>query len=128
MPEQTNEDVVSGFIGLTVVLARRNEMIPARLKPPPIRAIVAAAAARMNADTSSNGAIKELPHIAPASSTATAGGGILSSSASMRMNMKQDAELCRAATVTPANGALSFGVGTNDVSCLAFAFVQPHIV
>ena len=30
MPEQTNADVVSGFIGLTVVFARRNAMIPAR--------------------------------------------------------------------------------------------------
>jgi hypothetical protein len=83
MPEQTNEDVVSGFIGLTVVLARRNETTPVRLKPAPARAIVTAAATRMNAGISSNGATKKIPHMAPAISTATAGGGILSSSACM---------------------------------------------
>src|SRR5260370_9915505 len=85
MPEQTNEDVVSGFIGLTVVLARRNEITPARLKLPPTRAIVTVAATRMNAGTSSNGATMEIPHMAPAISTATAGGGILSSSACTRI-------------------------------------------
>src|SRR5665647_2299680 len=93
MPEQTNEDVVSGFIGLTVVLARRNEMTPARLKPPPARAIASAAATRMNMGASSNGATKEIPHMAPAISTATAGGGILSSSACMRMIMRHNVKV-----------------------------------
>src|SRR3989344_62848 len=88
MPEQTNEDVVSGFIGFTVVLARRNEMTPARLKPPPAKAIASAAATQVIAGTSSNGATKEIPHMAPAISIATAGGGILSSSACMRMIMR----------------------------------------
>src|SRR3989304_4128999 len=81
MPEQTNEDVVSGFIGLTVVLARRNEMTPARLKLPPARAIVTAAATRMYA---------------------------VSSSACMRMIMRHDAsvELGRAASCAPLERAV----------------------
>ncbi len=35
MPESTSEDVVSGFIGLTVVFARRNDTIPAMLTATP---------------------------------------------------------------------------------------------
>ena len=89
MPEQTNDVVVSGFIGLTVVLARRNEMIPARPKTTPGRAIVADAATRTSGGTSNNGATREIPHIALAISTAIAGGGILSSSACMWMIMKR---------------------------------------
>lgn len=90
MPEHTNEDAVSGFIGLTVVLARRNEMTPARMKPPPARAIIAAAATRMDAGASSTGATKEIPHKAPAISAVTAGGGILSSSACMRVIVRHN--------------------------------------
>ena len=90
MPEHTNKDVVSGFIGLTVVLACRNEMMPARLKPPPASAIATAAATRMRVGTASNGATNEPPHMAPAISTVTAGGGILSSSACIRMIMRHN--------------------------------------
>ena len=84
MPEQTNEVVVSGFIGLMVVLATRNEIIPAMLNTPPTSAIITVATTRMNAGAAINGASAAIPHMAPATSAATAGGGILSSSARMR--------------------------------------------
>ena len=84
MPEQTNEVVVSGFIGLTVVLASRNETMPAMANTPPTSAMIAAAMTRMNSGAAINGASAAIPHMAPAISAATAGGGILSSSARMR--------------------------------------------
>ena len=80
MPELTSDVAVSGFIGLTVVFARRNEMTPAKLKPPPARENIIAAEMRVNRGISSKGAIKEIPHMVAATNAATAGGGILSSS------------------------------------------------
>ena len=81
MPEQTNDVVVSGFIGLMVVRASRNEIIPAMLNTPPTSAIITDATTRMNAGAAINGASAAIPHMAPAISAVTAGGGILSSSA-----------------------------------------------
>ena len=60
-------------------------MTPATLKPPPARMNIIAVETRVNRGTSSKGAIKEIPHMAAAIKTATAGGGILSSSDFMRM-------------------------------------------
>jgi hypothetical protein len=102
MPEQTNEDVVSGFSGLTVVLARRNEMTPAMLKPKPARATITAVATRMNAGNSSNGRTKEIPHMAPAINTVTAGGGIFSSSVRIVRNMRHNDQGNRRAAWTLA--------------------------
>lgn len=95
MPEQTKEDVASGFIEFTVVPARRIEIAPARLNPPPARAIVAAATTRIGAGISSNGATKEIPHMEVAISTATTGGGTLSSSACTLVIMRHNVELRR---------------------------------
>src|SRR4026209_536607 len=77
-PEQTKEDAVSGFIGLTVVFARRNVTMPARLKATPASAIEAAATVRMKVGTSSDGVVRAIPHMMPAIRTATTGGGTLS--------------------------------------------------
>ena len=98
MPEQTKEVVVSGFLGLIVVLATRNEIIPAMLKTPPARAISTAATARTSADASINGVSAEIPHMATAISAATAGGGIFSSSACMQMMVRHNDRNHRAAT------------------------------
>ena len=80
MPELTNDDAASGVIGFTVVRARRNDMTPATLKPTPTRPIAIAIATRVDVGIRSDGAIKEIPHMATAINAATTGGGILSSS------------------------------------------------
>jgi hypothetical protein len=80
MPELTSEDAVSGLMGLMVVLARRNEAIPATLKNTLARTNGAQPARRRVADTGSSGVTNEIPHMPSAKTAATTGGGILSSS------------------------------------------------
>jgi hypothetical protein len=72
-------------MGLMVVLARKNEMIPARSKKTPTTASAVAEAKRIDDGSSNDGAINETPHMAPAMISATTGGGIKSSSAAMRL-------------------------------------------
>src|SRR6267142_6486953 len=80
MPELTNEDVNCGFVGLSVVFARRNEMTPAAENPMLTNATASANNRRMPVGTWSEGVSRESSHMAAATSTAIAGGGILSSS------------------------------------------------
>jgi hypothetical protein len=79
MPAVTREEVFCGFSGLTVVFARRNAAMPARLKQPPAKAIDAVTTWRTTLGSSMDAPILELPHIAAATSSATSGGGTLSS-------------------------------------------------
>ena len=80
MPELTNEDVNCGFVGLSVVFARRNEMTPAAENPMLTNATASANNRRMPVGTWSEGVSRESSHMAAATSTAIAGGGTLSSS------------------------------------------------
>ncbi len=79
-PELTREDARSGVVGFTVVRARRNALTPAMLKPMPINAITAAAVKRSVSGRWSNGANRDVPHIATAMTAATTGGGTFTSS------------------------------------------------
>jgi hypothetical protein len=84
MPELTSDDVVSGFMGLTVVRALRNARTPAALKPIPTSKSAAAAPRRGALGTWSKGASLDVTHITTAIPDATAGGGTLTSSEFMR--------------------------------------------
>src|SRR6266478_5740252 len=79
-PEETSDEAASGVVGLIVVLARRNAMTPDTLKATPIAAIARATPMRARAGISQDGVARETPHITMAANTATAGGGIFSSS------------------------------------------------
>jgi hypothetical protein len=84
MPELTRDEAASGLVGLTVVRARRKETTPATLKTTPTRANAAQAARRTAAGMYSGGVTNEIPHIASATTAATAGGGTINSSDLMR--------------------------------------------
>ena len=86
----TSADVFSGFMGLTVVFARRNEMVLKRSMLAPIRAIVPATTMRMGSRNPSDGPANETVHIAPAMTSRAAGGGILSSTACMSRKMRHN--------------------------------------
>ena len=76
--------MVSGFSGFTVVFACRNAMTPERATPTPAKAIAIAVVIRIELSSSIDGVAFEIAHIKTATSSATMGGGILSSSACIR--------------------------------------------
>ena len=84
MPELTRDDAVPGFMGLLVVLARRNATMPATLKATPTTATAAQAASRKTEGTCNEGVTDAMPHMAAATTTATRGGGTKASSDLMR--------------------------------------------
>src|ERR1017187_8496286 len=90
-PALTKDDAASGFIGLTVVFARRKATTPEALKAAPTTAKPTPRAMRASGIASSEVVTRERHHIAAATSSATSGGGILSSSARMTtMGPRQD--------------------------------------
>src|SRR6185437_7251786 len=80
MPELTREDANCGFVGSSVVLARRKEMTPPTEKPMATIATASAKKSRMPLGIWTEGVTRESAHMAAATSTAIAGGGTLSSS------------------------------------------------
>src|SRR5487761_711135 len=92
-PESTIADVAWGFIGLMVVFARRNAMRPDTSKAAPTTANKIARGTRTIAGAASAPECPGMLHIASAASSATSGGGILSSRARMTiMTRRRDAK------------------------------------
>ena len=87
MPLVTRDDVAFGFIELKVVLARRNATKPGRAMAAPTRSRKPAMTSLINRGMLSNGLTDAIFHIATATSNATIGGGILSSSAFMKLDL-----------------------------------------
>lgn len=100
-PEDTSDDAASGVLGLIVVFARRNVVKPDTLKLTPLAAITRAMAPRARAGISQEAVIREIPHMRKATITATAGGGILSSSVRRFMMDLSTNCLARASHKTP---------------------------
>jgi hypothetical protein len=80
MPEHTSEEAVSGFIGLTVVVARLKAIIAAMSKQTPITTNKIMTISRAVVLSSIAGTINEIHHMAAANNAAIMGGGILFSS------------------------------------------------
>ena len=84
MPEVTNEEAVSGFKGLTVVAAARNEMPPEMAKPmPSINNTMVVTRVCWSLSIAAVGVAVEIAQISRAKSKPTMGGGILVSSVFM---------------------------------------------
>jgi len=101
-PEETNDDAASGVVGLIVVLERRNATTPDMLKAPPIAAIARATPMRASAGVPQDGVDRETPHMTIATSTATAGGGIFSSSVRKFTLIQPNDEAERRAVALPS--------------------------
>ena len=82
-PEVTKVATLRGFIGLTVVLARRKVTIAIKSIAAPAHARATATDARMSKRTGSGDTRVEASHINTAVTNATSGGGTLSSSQRM---------------------------------------------
>jgi hypothetical protein len=80
MPEQTKLDEEFGFVGLTVVFARRNDTMPAILMLAPADTKMNAMTIRARKGSARDGVTRDPPHIARAMSSASATGGIFNSS------------------------------------------------
>ena len=84
MPEVTNDEAVSGFKGLTVVAAARNEMPPAMAKlMPSTNNTMAVTRVCWSLSIAAVGVAVEIAQISRAKSKPTMGGGILVSSVFM---------------------------------------------
>ena len=84
IPEVTNDEAVSGFKGLTVVAAARNDMPPAMAKPmPSINNTMAVTRVCWSLSIAAVGVAVEIAQISRAKSKPTMGGGILVSSVFM---------------------------------------------
>src|SRR5438093_5836836 len=82
-PDTTRDDAFSGFIGFTVVFARRKAMAPARLNPAPAIAKRTTREIQAAAGTASATVADDISHIPAAETAATMGGGTLSASVDM---------------------------------------------
>ena len=75
MPVTTSADEESGFMGLTVVLALRNEKTPIAATTNPIATVAAAKTCRAGQATSRDGTVRATNHInAPVTNTTATGG------------------------------------------------------
>ena len=84
MPEVTSEEAVSGFKGLTVVAAARNEMPPEMAKPmPSTNNTMVVTRVCWSLSIVAAGVAAEIAQISRAKSKPTMGGGILVSSVFM---------------------------------------------
>src|SRR5262249_26382413 len=79
MPEVTNDEADCGFNGLTVVLLRRNAMKPAKSKIAPASASPTVRRIRTKLDSAMATVPRAAAHMARATTSATIGGGTLSS-------------------------------------------------
>src|SRR4051812_11054819 len=79
MPDLTSMEAASGFNGLTVVFATRNEMTPATAVPTPTTEKASAIALRAGTLKPAVGAAREPNHMSAAMKTKTTSGGIFSS-------------------------------------------------
>src|SRR6478672_3277768 len=75
-PDVTNEDAFSGLMGLTVVLARRNDATPMMLVATPARTKIPASARCIGNMNANVGAARAMSHMRTATKSATMGGGI----------------------------------------------------
>src|SRR5207249_8131446 len=95
MPDTTNEDVDSGFMGLTVVPARLNEVIPNPIMTTPATATVTEKKRCAGNMSPNAGMAHEASHMSAAMRRPTARGGIFNSSTCMasapRQNVTQEA-------------------------------------
>src|SRR5438094_908492 len=95
MPDTTNEDAESGFMGLTVVPARLNEAVPNPIMTTPATATVTEKKRCAGNMSPNAGMAREANHISAAMRRPTAGGGIFNSSTCMasapRQNVTQEA-------------------------------------
>src|SRR5574338_1650225 len=81
MPDTTNEDALSGFMGLTVVLARLKETMPIPMIIAPTIATRIATDCRPGNITVNAGAARLASHMSPPIRNPTASGGIFNSRA-----------------------------------------------
>ena len=79
MPESTNDDDDSGFIGLIVVFARLKEATPKTIMIAPAKAKISANNSRPWITKSSAGTAHETSHMRAATNTPTAKGGTFNS-------------------------------------------------
>src|SRR5688572_30700498 len=84
MPLETSAAEVSGFRGLTVVRARRNDQTPQRATATPIVANAAAASDVTSGGAGSLGGISATAHMPAATMRPTTGGGMRSSKKRMK--------------------------------------------
>ena len=90
MPPLTKEEVELGFIGLTVVLARRNEATAASATSAPAATRTRETDTRAIAGTSKDGTAKDASHMTRAVANASATGGTFNSSALMASGERHD--------------------------------------
>jgi hypothetical protein len=96
-PESTIDDVDCGFIGLMVVFARQNATRPKASNAAPTRASAMARGKRTNSRAGNAAELRDTPHIASPTSSATTGGGTLSSRVRKTFMAMPGASICRRA-------------------------------
>src|SRR4051812_15111614 len=100
MPDVTSAEALSGFIGLTVVRARRNAKTPDRAIDSPMANSTPAIKPRAGMATEALGTNRATSHISPANISATIGGGIFSFMCS-RVSVPDRRQLVRRPIIGP---------------------------